>query len=267
MIDWTQPDADLEGAVDFGVCLRQSAPATTTRFPAMAKAMLTATRIGASEWAIRFHALTSSPTTHVQTGPLHALGLVLPASTAARLMGPTTGARVDVVLPWGDVAGDGEQARLLDAWRADDTDASRLHALQESLRRVLAREPERHRDSRARMLRHLEDAVGRQGARAAGVLGVSERQLERRCRQWLGLAPKRLHRLTRFESALCGALATRRVPDVDAALAAGYYDQSHLARDARRLAGAPMRELLAGARADAAWWPLATRRMTGERWR
>jgi len=43
------------------------------------------------------------------------------------------------------------------------------------------------------------------------------------------------------------------------ALDAGFYDQSHLARDARTLAGAPLGKLVAQARPDSAWWPLATR--------
>jgi hypothetical protein len=41
---------------------------------------------------------------------------------------------------------------------------------------------------------------------------------------------------------------------------AGFYDQSHLARDLRQLAGAPLGELISAARPDSPWWPLATRR-------
>jgi AraC-like DNA-binding protein len=79
----------------------------------------------------------------------------------------------------------------------------------------------------------------------------------------VGLSPKQLHRLVRFHSVLARALVRERLPDADTALAAGYYDQSHLAREARRLAGVPLRELLSGSREDGAWWPLSTQRLAG----
>lgn len=218
---------------------------------------------------VQLHAPGTRPRWFEHAQPFEALGLVLPATTAARLLGPSAGVAVDAALPWEAVAGAAEARRLLDALHADlrsgpDAPAlpwralRSLMLLQASLRRVLARGPERVRDARALALQQLGHAVAEQGVRAAATLGLGERQLERRCRAWLGLGPKQLQRTTRFSRLLAEAVRQRRLPDADMALAAGYCDQSHLAREARQLAGAPLREVLAGAHADGAWWPLAT---------
>jgi AraC-like DNA-binding protein len=89
-------------------------------------------------------------------------------------------------------------------------------------------------------------------AQAAAKLGVSERQLERRFRARVGVSPKQFARLARFERAMIAAktplsaTTTAGVDDEPARAAsltsiaqrAGYYDQSHLARDVRQFAGA-----------------------------
>lgn len=260
MLYFVPPAPDLDGIVEAGLVVRQMANAPVSRFPAMPRAMLTLSPAGADEALVAFHALSTRPVVHVHGGPFKALGLVLPPVTAARLMGPSTGASVDATLPWAELAGAPEAGRLDDELRRAGTDGARLRALQDSLRRVLSRGPERVRLARAAALQQLCLAVGRQGAQGASQLGLSERQLERRCRTLLGLAPKQMQRLTRFHAVLGGVLRQQRLPDAGAALAAGYYDQSHLALEARQLAGAPLRELLTGAHAAGDWWPLATQR-------
>ncbi len=68
--------------------------------------------------------------------------------------------------------------------------------------------------------------------------GLGERQLERRFRTAVGVAPKLLCRMVRFQEVL------RRLQDpgplswVEIALDCGYFDQSHLIRDFRAFAGA-----------------------------
>jgi AraC-like DNA-binding protein len=86
-------------------------------------------------------------------------------------------------------------------------------------------------------------------AALASSLYVSERQLRRRCEAAIGLGPKELQRIVRFQRFL--ALAERH-SDPSATLAAlaleaGYADQSHLSRESVRLAGSPPRELLLAA--------------------
>jgi AraC-like DNA-binding protein len=82
-------------------------------------------------------------------------------------------------------------------------------------------------------------------------LHISESQLRRRCTSAIGLAPKPLHRMLRFQGFLAlvqGAIAQGREPTNDrlALLAAdaGYADQSHLTRECVRLAGLPPRAFL-----------------------
>jgi len=66
--------------------------------------------------------------------------------------------------------------------------------------------------------------------------GLSVRQLERRFRCAVGLGPKSLARIVRFQEVL--RRADGNEPWVEVALDCGYYDQAHLLRDFRDLAGA-----------------------------
>ena len=82
-------------------------------------------------------------------------------------------------------------------------------------------------------------------------LSVSERHFRRRCQAAIGVAPKTLHRMLRFQGFLALvqlALSQGRKPAGDglAVLAAdaGYADQSHLARECVRLTGVTPRTFL-----------------------
>jgi AraC-like DNA-binding protein len=85
-------------------------------------------------------------------------------------------------------------------------------------------------------------------AKLAANLGVSERQLHRRCVGAFGYGPKTLDRVLRFQRFL--AMARPAAPRSDeAGLAwlaaeAGYADQAHLTRECRSLGGLPPRLLL-----------------------
>jgi AraC-like DNA-binding protein len=72
-------------------------------------------------------------------------------------------------------------------------------------------------------------------AAVARECNVSERQLERLFRERVGVSPKMLSRLARFQRALAGFDGESNWADV--AAEAGYYDQSHLLHDFRRFAG------------------------------
>lgn len=65
--------------------------------------------------------------------------------------------------------------------------------------------------------------------------GIGARQLERLFRDAVGLAPKTLARLARFQAAL--RAVERGRPLASVASDAGYADQAHLAREFRRVAG------------------------------
>ena len=86
-------------------------------------------------------------------------------------------------------------------------------------------------------------------AEVADGLGVSERQLHRRCTAAVGYGPKVLDRVLRFRRFLRlaegspGAAGSGSIADL--AAAAGYADQSHLTRETGRLAGTTPARLLA----------------------
>lgn len=77
----------------------------------------------------------------------------------------------------------------------------------------------------------------------AAALGYSERSLRRHCLDAFGYGPKTLDRILRLQRLL--RLASSHGSLTSAALAAGYADAPHLARDAQRLAGLRPRELVA----------------------
>jgi methylphosphotriester-DNA--protein-cysteine methyltransferase len=83
----------------------------------------------------------------------------------------------------------------------------------------------------------------------ASSLYVSERQLRRRWEAAIGLGPKELQRIVRFQRFLVLAEHHRDSGATLASLAvhAGYADQSHLSRESVRLAGSPPLELLRAA--------------------
>jgi AraC-like DNA-binding protein len=80
-------------------------------------------------------------------------------------------------------------------------------------------------------------------------LHISERQLRRRCLAAIGLAPKVVQRMLRFQRflALAHAQGLTRADIAGLAAAAGYADQPHLTRESMRLSGRSPRALLAEA--------------------
>jgi AraC-like DNA-binding protein len=100
------------------------------------------------------------------------------------------------------------------------------------------------------VVRLMPGSVGRTAVLPA-LLSISERQLRRRCRAAVGLGPKELHRILRFQGFIARVQASvdqQDASEVDLArwaVEAGYHDQAHLSRECRRLAGAPPGELLA----------------------
>jgi AraC-like DNA-binding protein len=84
--------------------------------------------------------------------------------------------------------------------------------------------------------RRLRDTHGGAGvAELAGELGCSRRHLTQRFGSELGLPPKALGRVLRFQRAVSLLRAGGELADV--AFSCGYYDQPHFNRDFRELAG------------------------------
>jgi AraC-like DNA-binding protein len=115
---------------------------------------------------------------------------------------------------------------------------------------AFARRLERHvaalRDGPDPAVRHavalLDDDARATVGGVARDTSMSERELQRRFVRDVGYAPKTLQRVLRLQR----FLAVRTVADLAGAAAlAGYADQAHLSREARRLTGLTARELLA----------------------
>ncbi|MHB8294556.1 MAG: helix-turn-helix domain-containing protein [Acidimicrobiales bacterium] len=79
-------------------------------------------------------------------------------------------------------------------------------------------------------------------AAMAARLGLSTRQLHRRCLPTFGYGPRHLARLMRFGGAPEAIRADVVLAQV--AVACGYADQAHLSREVRSLAGTTRRRLL-----------------------
>ena len=74
-------------------------------------------------------------------------------------------------------------------------------------------------------------------------LGISLRQFERRFQSVVGLTPKLFCRVQRFNQ-VCGLLKQPSANWAEAAVACGFYDQAHLIRECRKLAGTVPTRLL-----------------------
>jgi len=96
-----------------------------------------------------------------------------------------------------------------------------------------------------RVARSLQDARVASPVRGlADEIGLSERQLHRRCLSTFGYGAKTLHRVLRFQDALRRARAGDDLARV--AHESGYADQAHMARDVSALAGTTMTTLIGG---------------------
>jgi AraC-like DNA-binding protein len=84
--------------------------------------------------------------------------------------------------------------------------------------------------------------AGRPVGAMADSLGLSPRQLQRRCKTSFGYGPKLLTRILRLQRAL--DLARHGRPFADVSATVGYADQAHLAREVKALAGVPLTVLI-----------------------
>ncbi len=141
-------------------------------------------------------------------------------------------------------------SRLTDSWLALGADWPRLPALMASARggearvsvlvRALERAIERAPGPDARVVRAVDRIVATHGAepmaRLAELSAVTPRHLQRLFADQVGVTPKLLARIRRVQRVFA---AWRDAPGTWSRVAAecGYFDQAHLVRDFRELAG------------------------------
>lgn len=80
------------------------------------------------------------------------------------------------------------------------------------------------------------------GARPLVVDDISERHWQRRFKAEVGVSPRQLQSIFRFRRVFDAIEAPERIGWVEAALAAGYFDQPQMSRDFRRFLGCTARQ-------------------------
>lgn len=263
---WVAPPDDLRPWTDGGVVVQAPAALADSCFPAMVGSMLVLRLAGAVHRvgvgplpAAALIGPSTRPSRYQHQGAVHAVGLLIRPEALPLLLGAPGGRLVNAQLGWADAAGAGwsaQQAALQVAGCAAPDDDARLALLFEGLRQSVAGPAAaRHGALLQRLVRALQGPL----KAACQDLATSPRQLERLCRAQFGMAPKQFQTIARLQQALHAAAHTG---GADLALQAGFYDQSHLARDLRRLAGEPLGTLVqqarqAGRGGGTAHWPLA----------
>lgn len=176
------------------------------------------------------------------TGRRHGIGIGLTPRGAFALSGvpmaELTGKAVDLGELIGARAGElVERLAYAPSWPA------RFDLLDELLTRWIAAGPATA-DAVTIAWRRLWSTAGRTRiSEVADELGLSRRRLEMRFAEQIGITPKLLARVLRFQHALrliCGA---EPVTLAQVAIRCGYADQAHLAREVRSLAGCSPTEL------------------------
>jgi AraC-like DNA-binding protein len=216
----------------------------------------------------------SAPFVH-RRAPNGSAELVCVLGSAPRVLGPQTGPVAEVLVPGATVVGvrlrpgaappvlhlpSSETAGLDLA--ADELWGNGSHALGEALAAAGSAHAAAALLERAVAARVADgpdlDALACEAVRrlmrneradvraVAASLFISERQLRRRCDAAVGLTPKMLHRIFRFQRFIALAWTLEQPSTQLARLAAdaGYADQAHLTREAKRLEGRSPRTLL-----------------------
>jgi len=181
--------------------------------------------------------LTDGPATIVHDGSQHGISLALTPLGARTLLGVPAGELAGLCVGLDDVLG--PLAReLVDRLASAGAWPARFAELDDVL---LARLRRARPPAGPRVMDAWSRVVASGGAveigRLAADLGWSGRHLGQRFRAEIGLTPKVAARVVRFERARWLLARPERPPLAEVALRAGYYDQAHLNRDWRELAG------------------------------
>jgi AraC-like DNA-binding protein len=168
-------------------------------------------------------------------GDVAGMHLVLKPLGTRALLGVPAGLLAGSVLHLEDVLGASAHAELPDRLREAQTWSRRFDILDEVLARRLT--PHGTTGALPWAWRRITAECGCTGIEAlAREIGWSRRHLSERFRVEIGVTPKTLARIARFERA-CALLRRARGTLADVAAAAGYHDQSHMTRDWRALGG------------------------------
>ena len=251
---------DLQPWLEAAVVVDCPAELAQSQFPAMVTSMLVVRlagqvmRHGASVPEAAWMSASTCATVYAHQGRVHAVGLVLRPEAAGALFAGACGA-VNAIRPLPELAGTRWAAVERGVLAAADDDA-RLNVLCQFIRATAA--PSSGCEVRRLQALALLTAACRADEGTGQHMGLSKRQFERRFVAHWGMAPKQFQVIARLNSTLWHALANAPSgPGAELAVDQGYYDQSHMGRDVRRLAGHPLQALAQDTRtALSTHWPL-----------
>jgi AraC-like DNA-binding protein len=174
----------------------------------------------------------------------------------AEALGPGVGELRDRLIPLDEVLPPMLVANLLETVAGSSDPLAWVEATQQLLRRCLR---PRRELGRAADLLQATNHLFHPARRIASCMGIGLRQLERRIEHGYGTNLRELRRVVRFGFSLAHfnvAVPPRRGELTHIAQSFGYYDQAHMDRDYRDLAGMPPGEMLRLAAGDeSGYWP------------
>jgi AraC-like DNA-binding protein len=184
--------------------------------------------------------LWERPCETAATGATWLVGVQLHPWAGARLLDGDAplcaGQVVDAHAFWGPEIRRARE-RLFDA----ATDEERAAVLE---RFLAARTRPAHAATEVALMRLVRSGGRSSVEGAAHAASMDVRTFRRRCERSLGIGPKRLARLVRFDRAVAALSGRRRVGWAAFAAEHGYYDQAHLIREFRELLGLTPLEFL-----------------------
>lgn len=167
------------------------------------------------------------------SGATDIFGVRLRSEAAFSLLNVSMDALRDKIVDMRAVIGSRE-SELYEQLSAAMTFQDKINAFERAMFRRSVREVDAGVAASVRSLRATAGTLAISSC--AAELGWSTRRLERAFNEYVGLTPKTFARIVRFQSFIAAA-AENRLPMLDSALAAGYFDQAHLIKDFRDLAG------------------------------
>jgi methylphosphotriester-DNA--protein-cysteine methyltransferase len=238
--EWNAPRALAPWLAGLAASTDDSAPEAVRVLPDGGIDLLFSAPAGGGAWTAEVFGAKTTALVVEDAERMDKIAVRLRPGAAARWLGVPAHSLTDRAVPLDALWG--RAARELTARLDEARDPSARRALVEAA--LLTRAPREAEPSAA--VDVAVAAIVANGGRApvhalARVLGTGGRRLERAIREHVGLAPKRFARIVRLGRAR-SALA-HGASQLEAALAAGYFDQAHLHRDCRALAGVAPAEL------------------------
>jgi AraC-like DNA-binding protein len=168
---------------------------------------------------------------------IHTLGIRFRPGSITGLFPISMPAAKDREVPLAGVIGAAPARQLFRRLRSAGSRTRRFEVAEDWLRARLPDRP-RPRSSATPAADAIRKSRGRVPVREiARALGWNPRRMERLFRRDLGIRPKLYARIVRLNAVLASLDGRERGLAVDLALEAGYFDQAHLLKDFRHLAG------------------------------